>query len=114
MAKTLDFNVIAPPTLPLIMRDDRRTEIIVTTPTEGLVEELQATLPELQSVLSGGDRESVELCYDLAARLINCNRSFITVTAEELRKKYGLDLEGLVVFYSAYADFIQEINSAKN
>jgi superfamily II DNA or RNA helicase len=71
-------------------------------------------LPELQSVLSGGDRESVELCYDLAARLINCNRSFITVTAEELRKKYGLDLEGLVVFYSAYADFIQEINSAKN
>ena len=51
MAKTLDFNVIAPPTLPLIMRDDRRTEIIVTTPTEGLVEELQAMAPELTKIL---------------------------------------------------------------
>ena len=42
MAKTLDFNIITPPTLPLVMRDDRRTEIIVSTPSEQLVEELLA------------------------------------------------------------------------
>ena len=114
MAKTLDFNKINRPVLQLIMPNKDKTEIKVSTPSEALVEELQATLPELQKVLGGGDRESVELCYDLAARLINCNRSFIIVTAEELRTKYGLDLEGLIVFYNAYADFIQEINSAKN
>lgn len=114
MAKTLDFNKINRPVLQLVMPNKEKTVIKVSTPSEELVEELEATMPELQSVLSGGDREGVGLCYDLAARLINCNRSFITVTAEELRKKYGLDLEGLVVFYSAYADFIQEINSAKN
>ncbi len=114
MAKTLDFNKINRPVLQLVMPDEHKTVIKVSTPSEALVEELQVTLPELQKVLGGGDRESVELCYDLAARLINCNRSFITVTAEDLREKYGLDLEGLIVFYNAYTDFIQEINSAKN
>ena len=114
MAKTLDFNKINRPVLQLVMPDKDKTVIKVSTPRQELVEELQATMPELQNVLNTGDRESVELCYDLAARLINCNRSFITVTAEELRTKYGLDLEGLIVFYSAYTDFIQEINTAKN
>ena len=114
MSKTLDFNSINRPVLELVMLDEAKTVIKVGTPTEKLVEELQATMPELQNVLSTGDKSAVELCYDLAARLINCNRSFITVTAEELREKYRIDLEGLVIFYSAYLDFIQEINNAKN
>lgn len=114
MARTLDFNSINRPVLELVMQDEAKTVIKVGTPSEKLVEELQATMPELQNVLSSGDKEAVSLCYDLAARLINCNRSFITVTAEELRDKYHIDFEGLIIFYSAYLDFIQEINNAKN
>lgn len=114
MAKTLDFNKINRPTLQLVMPDEAKTVIKVTTPKESMVEELQAILPELQNIVSAGDAEATRLCYDLAARLINCNRSFITVTAEELRDKYNLDLEGLIVFYSTYIDFVQEINNAKN
>lgn len=114
MSKTLDFNKINRPVLQLVMPDESKTIIRVTSPRESLIEELQEMLPELQSIMSAGDAEAVRLCYDLAARLINCNRSFITVTPEELKEKYNLDLEGLIVFYSAYVDFVQEINSAKN
>lgn len=114
MAKTLDFNKINRPTLQLVMPDDAKTVIKVTTPRESMIEELQEMLPELQNILGAGNAEAVQACYDLAARLINCNCSFITVTAEDLRGKYSLDLEGLIVFYSAYMDFIQEITSAKN
>ena len=98
----------------LVMQDEAKTVIKVSTPSEKLVEELQATMPELQEVLNTGNKDAVALCYDLAARLISCNRSFITVTAEELREKYRIDLESLVIFYSAYLDFIQEINDVKN
>lgn len=114
MAKTLDFNVLTAPTLPLIMRDERRTEIIVTTPSEQLVEELQVVAPELERVLHAGDAESIKAVYNLAAKLISCNRSGLQVTAEDLRDKYKLNLEALIVFYSVYLDFLNEITNAKN
>lgn len=114
MPKTLDFNTIAPPTLPLIMRDERRTEILVSVPSEGLVEDLQAMAPELTKILEANDTESIKAVYSLAAKLISCNRSGLQVTAEDLRDKYKLNLETLIVFYSVYLDFINEITNAKN
>lgn len=114
MAKTLDFNTLTAPTLPLVMRDERRTEIIVSTPSELLVEELQALAPELTKVLDAGDVESVKAVYGLAAKLISCNRSGLQVTAEDLRDKYKLNLEALIVFYNVYLDFLNEITNAKN
>lgn len=114
MAKTLDFNVLTAPTLPLIMRDERRTEIIVSTPSEQLVEDLQAIAPELEKILNAGDAESIKAVYTLAAKLMSCNRSGLQVTAEDLRDKYKLNLEALIVFYSVYLDFLSEITNAKN
>lgn len=114
MAKTLDFSKLNAPVLPLVMMDDDQTVIKVSTPSEALVEELQRELPVLEPELSKGNKEAVSLCYDLAARLINHNRSFIKVTAEELRTKYHLDLFHLIAFFQAYIDFIGEIANAKN
>lgn len=114
MAKTLDFNVITAPTLPLVMRDERRTEIIVSTPSEMLVEELQALAPELHKILGADDTESIKAVYELAAKLISCNRSGLQVTADDLREKYKLNLEALIVFYNVYLDFLNEITNAKN
>lgn len=114
MAKTLDFNILCPPTLPLVMRDDARTEITVSTPTERLVEELQAVAPELNKVFAANDADSIKAVYELAAKLISCNRNGLTVTAEDLSGKYRLNLEALIVFYNVYTDFINEMINAKN
>lgn len=119
MAKTLDFNKLSRPVLPMVMCDEAKTTIRVTTPSEVLIEELQATLPELQRVMDGKDQEAVDLCYDLAARLISCNTSGVEVSAEDLRVKYWpreriMNQLYLLEFYSAYVDFIREINNAKN
>ena len=114
MAKKLDLNRVNRPVLQLIMRDEARTEIKVSAPTESLVEELKDMLPELERVLAPGDKDSTVAAYDLAARLINCNRSLVKVTGDELRTKYRVDLEALLVFYEAYIDFISEIQNAKN
>lgn len=114
MAKSLDFNKISRPVLRLTMLDEEKTIIAVSTPSEALIEELEAALPEIKAVAARGNKETIEYMYGLAAKLINYNRSFITVTAEELRKKYKLDLESLIIFFRAYIDFIGEIANAKN
>lgn len=112
--KSLNFNDFKRPTLALTMADENRTVINVSTPSAALYEELEAFIPELGKMANSGSGEAIRMIFDLAARLINCNRSFITVTAEELRDKYGMDLEGAIVFYSAYMDFVQEVYNAKN
>lgn len=114
MAKILDFNKLNRPTLRLIMQDDRRTTIDVTTPSEALVEELTETAPELETVVKSMDANSIRTVYDLAARLISCNLAGLQVTAEDLRDTYKMNLESLIIFFSAYIDFIEEITKAKN
>ena len=112
--KTLDFNSLQRPCIRLTMADENRTEILVTTPTEALVEKLEAVGPELQAACKTGNREAINTIYELAAKLISCNRSGLAVSAEDLRDKYNLDLESMIVFYKVYMDFINEIYNAKN
>lgn len=114
MPKVLDLNNLTRPTLELTLQDEQRTTVRLTTPTEAMVQELSALTPAELNRLKNGDRESVEFVYNLAARLISCNLDFLTVTADELRSRYRMDLYSAVVFFNAYLDFINEIANAKN
>lgn len=112
--KMLNFNQLQRPTLELTMMDEEQTVIKVTTPSVGLLEELQAMLPQFETVAKSGNREAIQAIYEMAARLINCNLSFVTVTGEELRTKYALGLDSMQIFFSAYMDFVNGIYNAKN
>lgn len=115
MAEAIDFSTGRKPTLPLILRDaagERRVR--VTTPTLDLMQEIRGNLPALQALLEGVSDESREAVFDLAARLISCNRDGLTVTGQELIDKYDLDEEDLTVFFSEYLDFIEGLAGAKN
>lgn len=115
MAKILDFNALERPTLELTMKDQARTRIRVTTPTERLYERLLAASTELPSIRENKDASAIRATYDLAAELISCNLDGLTVTAEQLRDEYKLTWDtDLIVFFSAYLDFIHEIKNAKN
>ena len=114
MAKILDFNNIDPIVLKLIMKDDARTVIHVSTPTEALIEELQHVTPKLRAALKDESETSTESVYDLAARLMSYNLEDLKVTKEELRGKYGMNLETLLLFFRAYIELINEITHEKN
>lgn len=114
MARLLDFNSVEIQTLDIVLRDEARTKIHLRYPTEGLVQELMRISPEMHKVLETGDAESLNLTYDLVARLINCNRDGIKVTGEELRTKYNMDFEMIIVFCTNYLDFLKEMTAAKN
>lgn len=114
MAQGLNFRKFAQPTLPLNMNDAEETRITVTSPTVELTERLEANQDALVAVFERGDRESLDEIWKLAADLISCNREHIKVTGEELKGKYGVSYEMLMAFFTAYTEFISEIESAKN
>ena len=114
MARLLDFNSVQVQTLDIVLRDEARTMLHLKPPTEGLVQELIRISPRMHKVAETGDEESLELTYELVAKLINCNRDGIQVTSEELRTKYGMDFEFIVVFCNHYLEFINDITNAKN
>ena len=112
--KKLDFNALEKPVLELTLKDEARTVVRATAPTEELVERLMAAAPELQTVIKDNTGETVRALFGLIAELMSCNLDGLTFTAEDLRDKYKMKLYEATVFVKAYLEFIQEINDAKN
>ena len=110
---TLDLNTVQRPTLEVTLMDEARTVLRVKLPTEALIAEFEALLPELGKIQQG-DRSAVDLIYDIMARVLSCNRDFIKVTPEDLRGKYRMDLETAIIFMAEYNKFIDGIKNAKN
>ncbi|MBQ8143816.1 MAG: hypothetical protein IJ042_03360 [Butyricicoccus sp.] len=114
MAKTLDFNSLSRPTLELIMRNDARTKLRLTCPTEALVERLETGMGEVKEVLAQKDAAAIRASFTLAAELMSCNDTYTAVTAEQLRDEYRFGIEELIAFFVRYSEFIDEIKNAKN
>lgn len=118
MAK-LDFRTLTMPTLELDMVDEENTHITVTTPTEELVEELEKMREQVGTIFAEDNPDAVDACYDLAGRVISCNRQGITVSGDDLKTKYWPadkrhNQLHLLAFFKAYIDFIEEIEHEKN
>ena len=111
---TVNFNRHRPPILNVPLFDKDETVLHVTLPTVDLQEELRAYSGNFNALLGGGDDEVRNALWDLAARLMSCNRNWRQLTPEQLRKNYNLDEEDLVVFFHQYADFVKGIENAKN
>ena len=114
MAKILDLNSIQVPTLELIFPDENRTTLHILAPTEALISEMESWVKQGLDPLAKGDRASVETAYDLTARLLSCNSEGVTITAEDLRGKYKVDIWKLIPVVQGYMDFISEIKNEKN
>jgi hypothetical protein len=114
MRKTFDFNSYDKPELEITLKDDANTKIVLMTPTVELIERLQATASDIKGIVKEGDEAGLAIMYDLMADLINCNLDHITVTGAELRGKYKMELVDVLMFYSIYMEFIDDIKAAKN
>lgn len=115
MAKGLNFRSFAQPTLPISMNDVEETLFTITTPTVGLVEELEANRDTILAAFGGQNgRRRLDELWSFAAKLISCNREGQTVTADELKGRYGMNYDMLFAFYTAYMEFLAEIEQAKN
>lgn len=113
MARVLDLNSVQTSIMDLVLQDPNRTKVRLDFPAEELVQDLQALQPELPK-LEKGDHEAIEMAYDLAAKLINCNLDGFKATGQELRTKYRMNLLSAVTFFGAYIDFLNSLEKEKN
>lgn len=111
---SVNFSKHRPPILEVPLFDKDETVLHVTLPTVDLQEELRATADEFSALLEGGDSEKRAAFYDLAARLMSNNRDWLKITPEDLRKKYKMDTEDLIVFFHEFVDFVRGVENAKN
>lgn len=114
MAQALNFRKFAQPTLPITMNDAEETLFTVTTPSVELVERLETNQTEIIANIMRGDRDSLNDIWNLVADLISFNREGRKVTVAELKGKYGMNYQMLLMFLTAYVEFIKEIKNAKN
>lgn len=113
MARVLDLNNVQESLLDLTLRDTARTVVHLDIPNEALINELEHLGPQLKQ-MEAGNRASVEMAYDLAARLINCNFDGFKVTGHELRTTYGMHLVAVLTFFSGYMSAVEELIKEKN
>jgi hypothetical protein len=124
MAKILDLNKFELPTMELVFPGAERTTLHVTVPNEALIDEMKHWAKTDLDKLSSGNSESVELSYDLTARLLSCNLEGVELTAATLKekiaetdvcKKHHVDpLWVLMQIVKTYMEFIHEIENEKN
>lgn len=114
-SRVIDFNDIEQPTLDVTMRDKDKTVLHLSVPSVEFIEKLQALEPVLAKMKKGDNAvESVKKVYAFFAEIFSHNEDGIKVTAEDLLKKYNLNLLHLLRLYGVYMDFIADINNAKN
>lgn len=114
-SRVIDFNDIEQPTLDVTMRDEDKTVLHLSVPSVEFIERLQALEPVLKEMKKGGNAvESVKKLYAFFAEIISHNEDGIKVTAEDLIKKYNLNLVHLLQLYGVYMAFIEDLNNAKN
>lgn len=114
MSKVLDLNNLKVPVLEITFTDDARTTIHVTAPTEALVDEMESWVKNGLEPLSSGDRASIDIAFDLSARLLSCNKERLAITPDELHGKYNVDIWALIAILTAYTEFISDIKNEKN
>lgn len=111
---TVNFNRHRPPILKVPLLDADETVLHVTLPTVALQEELRAYAGDFHALLDGGNEDTKVAIWELVAKLMSCNRNWLKVTPEQLRKTYNLDEEDLIVFLHQYVDFVNGTENAKN
>lgn len=110
----LDFRAIEQPNIEIVLLDDDNTTIHVTTPTHGMVKQLESMKQVLASLDSKSDENALNKSYEFVAKLMSVNREGLLITGKALRETYRISPLSLLEFVRAYFDFIEEIKAAKN
>ena len=113
MEKIVDLRTLQRPTMKLVLLDEANTTIRVAPPTLDMMDMLK----EMQARIDAADADNEKaeaVLYELCAFIFSNNRDNLTVTAEELRGKYGVDPEAAELLFMEYLGFIEELKQGKN
>lgn len=110
MAKTFDFNTLKKEYLTVRLKDDKKTVLMIGSPTKAILEEFT----EINNRITyddGADKEAIEDLYKICAKVMSFNKGGIKVTVNQLA---NYDLEDIMAFFNVYSEYMESVTSAKN
>jgi hypothetical protein len=110
MAKTLDFNTRKKEYLTVKLNDDKKTVLMIGTPTKAILTEFLAINDELGD--DGADQEAIDALYDVCAKVMSFNKGGIKITSDYLATFF--DLDDVMVFFNGYTEFMTSVTKSKN
>lgn len=113
MAKPLNFNNVKKQYLTVVLADDKKTTLLVGTPTKAIMDDLVRLQSSLETI--SDDETNVEATddlFDACAKVLSRNKAGIKITKEYLSNVF--DFEDVMIFFSGYMDFISEVTGSKN
>ena len=111
MAKTLDFNTRKKEYLTVKLNDEKKTVLMIGTPTKTIMREFIA-INERVSEDGDTDPELIEDLYNVCAKVMSFNKMGVKISSDYLGDFF--DVEDVLVFFNAYGDFMSSMTSAKN
>ncbi len=113
MAQVLNFHNVQKHYLNIVLADEKNTELMVGTPTKGVMDDLLVLQGALNEISEDSDNmEATEDLYRVTAKILSRNKAGIKITKEALADLF--DFEDIVIFFNAYMEFITEVTSSKN
>lgn len=107
----LDFTKQKKEYLTVKLNDDKKTVLLVGTPTKRILQEFVA-INERINEDGGAEAEAINDLYYICAKVMSFNKGGIEITPEYLESFF--DLEDITVFLKGYTEFITTVTSAKN
>lgn len=111
MSKVLDFTTRKKEYLTVKLNDEKKTVLMIGTPTKGILDEF-ISINENLTENDGADSEALNELYRICAKVMSFNKAGIEITPDYLATFF--DVEDITYFIEGYADFISSITSAKN
>ena len=111
MGKTLDFNTRKKEYLTIKLNDEKKTVLMIGTPTKKILNDFIAINETIDSE-GGADADSINEVYEVCAKVMSFNKGGIKITADYLEDFF--DIEDVMVFFNAYGEFMASLTNAKN
>lgn len=110
MAHSVNFAKVKREYMNVTLNDEKNTTIMVAMPTKGIMDKMMK-LKEYMEDLNQDDVgiDTLDILYDFCASAMSNNKTGYKISAEALSKM--LDLDDLMMFISAYGEFVQDVAS---
>lgn len=111
MSKVLDFTKVKKEYLTVKLNDEKKTVLLVGTPTKAILSEFIAINDKIGED-GGADAEAITDLYRVCAKVMSFNKGGTKISADYLSDFF--DLEDIITFFNAYGEFMASITSSKN
>ena len=111
MSKVLDFTTRKKEYLTVKLNDEKKTVLMIGTPTKEILD----AFIEINNRISdegGADKDAIDEVYRVCAKIMSFNKGGIKITDKYLAGFF--DIEEVMIFFSAYSEFMNTITSSKN